>query len=370
MFLLSLPPQKDPPSPPTVSSVMEMFEDLRVLAEAAQKFKDMPLDKEKMAFLLSLEEKARQMGIDHTSSFSSEGVQPAFLKPTVKVSHDAMKSLSLDSSGTRFKTAQRLLDDVDDDGMDEIGVSIPDDYRSSEEKMGVTEPEETKVKETGPEGKSPKSGSAKSERKRAKKGDKTRNGSGGQRSTGKGSEKEEKSSSLAMEEYEDHLRKVEERFRHSGKDLSSEDSGLSALLAEFRKNLSEGVRQNLAAVKKDGRHRQSKSKQEENLKASEDKKEKEEESGSSDDAEDSALAEELPGMGRDWYEDDEDVMDYKVAKEQEEEDDEEEGEALEEGVASSWYSISETSARGGAVGGGASGENQVQGKGIDYYVLF
>ena len=339
-----------------------MFEDLRILAEAAQRFRDMPLDKEKMAFLLSLEEKARQMGIDHTS-VSTDDVQPTLLKPVVKAKHDAMKSLSIDSSDTRYRMAHQLLDNADDD-TDEIGVSIPDDYESSEEKkVGVAEPKTSKVK--GVEGKPVKDGSSKSERKRAKKAERAKGDSRGHEAAGKGMVKGERVGRLAVEEYEDHLRKVEEEMRHSGKDLSTEGSGLSALLAEFRKNLMEGLKkEETAKERKD--ESDSRSKQEECLVSSEEEKDEEEEedeSGSSEGGEDSGVMGDLPGMGGDLYEEEEDDedLDYTLASGPEEE------KALEGGVASSWYPISEMPAGGGAVGGVASIlENQVQGKGVSY----
>ena len=293
----------------------------------------------KLAVLLALEERARELGC-LPSSLSVDLPPlplPPIFNPMLRSRHEAMGSLSANPSERLYREAQRLLDDGDDE-VDEIGVSIPEDYRG----MGEEGEEEVKKKED--EDEEVKLESCRTwQRVKKKKKAKEKERSKGELASSSSSdlelagEKGKKGEKLPVKEYEDHLIKVEQKLRESGKDLSSVDSSLSSLLSEFRLNLLGGKRKESEDAHVDG------------------EEDKDGEDCDDNDVDD-AMAE-LPRAEDTMFEDPDESRDVT-----DEEEEEEEEEVVEEGVASSWYSISETPAGGASVGGVAKVDDQVQGK--------
>lgn len=343
-------------TPPTKSGSSEKTEAFKLMSEVAAKCRDLPMSGRKMAVLMALEERAREMGlISDNVTLDDEFMPTVMTKPSYRVNREVLESLSANPANLKYHATQRLLDDCDDD-VDEIGVSLPEDYGCIEDKgqenMGG------KVAEEKGEAKEP--ATSKTSQKAAKKSEsKNLDGSLGGKGAGMedkmsaaGEEKGRKGGKLAVE-YEDHLRKVEDKLRESHEDFARVDSGLTALLAEFRRNLlGSDVSRELG------------SENEEYLARKEDLK-----SvwigGGKEEAESSRRGDKGGGaelFDQDWYNHgSEEELDDEEGLDDEEEEEGLGEESLEEGVSSSWYSISETPAVGASTRGKVKEDDEVQG---------
>ncbi len=341
-------------TPSVVSATKDKVEAFKLMAEITSKCHQQPMTGRKNAILMALEERAKEMGMA-SGKTASDGEPPLVMtKPLCRPDREALGSLSSNPANLKYRSAQRLLDDCDDD-VDEIGVSLPDDYRPAEEDKGqentcgVAEGEKTDKNTEPSSSETTGRGKTKSRAKKSKKAE----GEDNRKEAGEDTKvatNGTKGGTLAVEEYEDHLRKVEEKLRESGKDLSKTDSGLNALLAEFRRNLL-GSDPNLEY----GRDSKDYAATKEDLtsvwiaggQAAVDSSGSGSEGGGA----------ELPGADMDLS--DEDDGDEEL----DEEERQDKGvESTEGGVASSWYSISETAGGAGtSVGNGPKDEDEVQG---------